>query len=182
MADYIITKDGELYHYGVKGMKWGVRKAADLARGTGKFLIKTADRVTNAVGKKPVARGSRSSKSTANTKNTDPHRARVEKAKKAAKIGAAVVGTAIAAYGVYKISKFVSANRVNKGKTAIAGLTNHGFVGSLDRKESKRINAEWLASKKRPTQHDIAFARNKQWMIDNIPGISPSDIRDPYRR
>ena len=26
MADYIMTKDGELLHYGVKGMKWGVRR------------------------------------------------------------------------------------------------------------------------------------------------------------
>ena len=26
MSNYILTKDGELMHYGVKGMKWGVRR------------------------------------------------------------------------------------------------------------------------------------------------------------
>ena len=28
MSDYIITNDGELMHYGVPGMKWGVRRAS----------------------------------------------------------------------------------------------------------------------------------------------------------
>jgi hypothetical protein len=40
--DYIITKDGELYHHGVKGMKWGVirsrRKAAQNERLRAKAL------------------------------------------------------------------------------------------------------------------------------------------------
>ena len=28
MSDYILTRDGELMHYGVIGMKWGVRRAS----------------------------------------------------------------------------------------------------------------------------------------------------------
>ena len=32
MSNYVIADDGELYHYGVKGMKWGVRRATKKLR------------------------------------------------------------------------------------------------------------------------------------------------------
>ena len=34
MSDYIVTKDGELKHYGVPGMKWGRRKAQSKSTGS----------------------------------------------------------------------------------------------------------------------------------------------------
>lgn len=80
----------ELYHYGVPGMKWGRRKARPVSTGLGR---------RRAAAKDP------------NYKNTPEYQAKVARRKKALKVGAAVVGTALAAYGTYKLAKYVQGKR-----------------------------------------------------------------------
>lgn len=93
MSKYMIAPRGtiysreELYHAGVKGMKWGVRK------------------------KTPAANSGRKSGHNKQT-DEDLQKARRDKIKKAAKIGAAVAGTALAAYGAYKVTQLVKNKNV----------------------------------------------------------------------
>lgn len=71
--------ENELYHFGVKGMKWGVRRNRSFSTGNSKKA----------------------------SSNKSEAQARREKIKKAAIIGTAAVGTALAAYGTYKASKYL---------------------------------------------------------------------------
>ena len=57
MRDYILTQDGELYHYGVKGMKWGVRRSLGVkARGAAVYnkLIGMQQRQVNRLERKKL--------------------------------------------------------------------------------------------------------------------------------
>ena len=94
METIIYTVDGmefELRHYGVKGMKWGRRKARPAPIGGSR-------RGGQPVDNSPEAQAA-------------AKEARRQKVKRAAKIGAAVVGTALAAYGGYKLAKYVQDKR-----------------------------------------------------------------------
>lgn len=85
-VDEINQCTSELYHYGVPGMKWGRRKARPVSTGSG-------------------ARGSGARPgSNAQVKAEQVKQARKAKAKRALKIGAAAAGTALAAYGVWKMT------------------------------------------------------------------------------
>ena len=124
MSNYIITNGGELCHYGIPGMKWGRRKARPEATGMGRFR---SSRVTQAPSprqayKAQQQQAKKAYKEEMNAyKQTPEYKAqRIAKAKTAAKIGAAAAGTALAAYGVYKVAKYVQNEKARKaGEQAV---------------------------------------------------------------
>lgn len=147
-----------LYHHGVKGQKWGLRryqnedgsltsegrqhygygearanmraakaqykadqkaygKAFNRATGAGQYIrgLTKKGREENERRYSELAKtANKASKSEAaykqakkEYKNSDEYKARQEKIKKAAKVGLAVAGTALAAYGTYKLSQAI---------------------------------------------------------------------------
>lgn len=106
MESIIYTVGGktfELQHHGVKGMKWGRRKARPQSTGTGR-------------------RGGYASSDSAQSEAARKEERRA-KAKRSAKIGAAVVGTALAVYGAKKLHDVIRDKnylyRMEQGSKAI---------------------------------------------------------------
>lgn len=95
MSYYFLTTDGELYHHGIKGMKWGVRR------------FQNKDGTLTAKGKKRYDDDPNNDDKT-NTEQKNKKNKRkglTDKQKKAIIIGAAAAGTVLAAYGGYKLSQ-----------------------------------------------------------------------------
>ena len=92
LMDQNISWNDELYHHGVKGMKWGVVRKHDTTSGLHRGSQESS---------------TKSDKTNNRSKNTIQKEGLSSKQKNAIKIGAAAVGTTLAIYGTYKISKYV---------------------------------------------------------------------------
>lgn len=110
---YTYPSNLELCHYGVKGMKWGVRHDYEPVgrRRSGK------NTETHSNAKK----SSRSTNVTTSKSSSDKNRFHLsEKQKKVLKVGAAIVGTALAAYGGYKLGRFIASGKAREaGEAAV---------------------------------------------------------------
>lgn len=81
----------ELYHHGIKGQRWGIRR------------FQNKDGSLTAKGKQRYREDGSASKK---QEDETSKKGLTDKQKKAIKIGAAVVGTALVAYGGYKLSQY----------------------------------------------------------------------------
>lgn len=169
---YYEPNEAFLMHYGVKGMKWGHRKARNPVYqqtvGAAKRNYKQANKaysksynkaynyssrhmISQYTNKKRKAESDRrwadaANKATAANKakqtykaekkaykQTDEYKARQAKRAKALKTGAAVAGTALAAYGGYKAAKWVRQKNVDLGRD-VAAKASKNYV------DNKHVN------------------------------------------
>lgn len=134
MSDYIIV-NGELRHFGIKGMKWGVRRyqnsdgtltAAGKKRYDGDWDSKS-HRPKSTTSKTSGSKGS----SKAGNNDESEKKGLTDKQKKALKIGAVAVGTAVAAYGAYKLKDAIKDKNfqimAEKGKKVSEDFFNENY-------------------------------------------------------
>lgn len=114
MDEIRVVRKDELYHYGVKGMKWGVRRAATA---NAKRAYRKSLSETSRIGNTHFQRTQKAKKAgrdaytntvkSEKVKNVQENKGLSDKQKTALKVGAAAAGTALAAYGAYKYSKYI---------------------------------------------------------------------------
>lgn len=94
MNDVYVVCGGELFHYGVKGMKWGVRH---------EYIPKGRRHGKSINGQRSVS--SKEQDSAEKRGSLKTHKGLTDRQKKLIKIGAIAAGTALVAYGGYQIYK-----------------------------------------------------------------------------
>ena len=131
MWKYNYGYPNELYHHGVLGMKWGHRKAVSVsaianrglaanARGAAKVYGKLGNKALSSAERSEAAKYSKradSAQAAADARKAN-RKPMSDKTKRALKIGAIATGTALAAYGTYKITKVVQSKQYERGYAA----------------------------------------------------------------
>lgn len=174
--NYLITRESDsdyIEHYGVLGMKLGHRKAVPMSSAytkmkTAKGTYKQAKKKANQTAKAKIEYDQAKKE----YKQTDEYK---EKRRKAIKVGVAAAGMVVAAYGAYKVSKFVKNKntelRMKEGKEVVEALItgrnlkDNFYKGALD--NSNHSSIPRAAADRTKEINTIKKARDEAWNSAN---------------
>lgn len=151
---YDFIRESDLTHHGIKGQKWGQRR---FQNEDGTWTAAGKERYGDGAESTRSSRGSApgfsgaSRKSSTSVKQNDPeHQKRVETIKKVAKVGAAVAGTALVAYGAYKLNDKLNDNirkeYLNKGMDWVRKSSELTRIANESAKNLKRDTDNFKSS------------------------------------
>lgn len=103
--------DYVLVHHGVKGMHWGIRRYQRKDGSRTALGKRHQNQLNDSYDENGTSRKSSSIDKSPSGSNSTERKGLSDKQKKALKVGAAVVGTALAAYGTYKLASYVQDKR-----------------------------------------------------------------------
>lgn len=164
---YDFIRESDLTHHGIKGQKWGQRR------------FQNEDGTWTAAGKERYGDGNESSRflkgsslrATSSSKNAaktqktnDPeHQKRVENFKKAAKIGAAVAGTVLVAYGAYRLNNKATAALMDSysdvGKVFLNSSLNQEKIASMQMDFADRAKIRGSHDLEKALSNSATYAR-----------------------
>ena len=182
----------ELYHYGVKGMKWGVRRRINQVQvaKTARRSSQTSVAVNSSRDSYAQAKQAYKQAKKAERNSPEAKAERVAKAKRAAKVGAVVAGTALAAYGAYKVNEYVKskngqiaaargAKEAQKMFESLSNSARDSVASGVAKKASVSVNATKTALDKARMASNDNFRTAARNVIDyKRSGESLKNLKD----